>query len=157
MNTYLWIKLAHIVGATLILGTGLGIAFFLLRAYLSRNAEAMIVTARSVVLADWIFTTPAIIIQVITGIWLTSLLEISYGSIWFLTVIGIFVIVGLCWLPVVFIQIRIRNILTGGGTLDDCAGLMKIWVSLGVPAFTGVLLLIYLMLSKHGINTIIFA
>ena len=157
MNAYLWLKLFHILGATLILGTGLAIAFFMFRAHLSKNSEAMKITAQSVVMADWIFTTPAIISQFVTGIYLTSQLGIPYGSIWFLTVVGVFILVGLCWLPVVFIQIRIRNILTHGGTLDECRNLMKIWIGLGIPAFAGVLLLIYLMVSKHGINIIIFA
>jgi len=129
----------------------------MLRAYLSRHAGAMEITARSVVLADWIFTTPAIVTQIVTGVWLTSLLGIPYGSIWFVSVISLFVLVGICWLPVVFIQIRIKNILAKGGSLDDCSGLMKTWISLGVIAFIAVLLLIYLMVSKNGASIIIFA
>ena len=157
MNEYLWLRFFHILGATLILGTGLGTVFFMLRAYSSRNVEAMKVTTRSVVLADWIFTTPAIVAQFVSGVWLTSKLGSSYGSAWFVAVIGIFALVGLCWLPVVFIQIRIRDIIAKGGSLDDCGGLMKIWMGLGIPAFLGVLLLIYLMLSKPGTGSTIFS
>jgi len=157
MNTYLWLKMIHIVGATLILGTGSGIAFFMLRAYLSGNVEALKVTARTVVLADWLFTAPAMVTQVVTGFLLTASMGISFSSAWFISVIGIFTVIGLCWLPVVFIQIRIAKILNGGGTVEHCAGLMKLWMALGVPAFAGVLLLIYLMLSKDGIGTVLFA
>ncbi len=157
MNEYLWLKLLHILSATLILGTGLGTAFFMLRAYLSQNTEAMKVTTQSVVLADWIFTTPAIVIQLLTGLWLTSKLGIPYGSVWFASVLALFILVGLCWLPVVFIQIRIKEIIDKGGTLDDYLTLMKIWIGLGIPAFAGVLILIYLMVSKFGVNIIPFS
>lgn len=156
MNEYLWVKLFHILGATLIFGTGLGTAFFMLRAHLSQNTEAMKITTQSVVLADWIFTTPAIVIQLVTGLWLTSKLGISYGSVWFVSVLALFILVGLCWLPVVFIQIRIREIIRNGGTLDDYRVLMKIWIGLGIPAFASILILFYLMVSKFGADTIIF-
>ena len=135
MNGYLWLKLIHILSATLILGTGLGTAFFMFRAYLSQNTEAMKVTTQSVVLADWIFTTPAIVTQLITGLWLTSKLGISYGSAWFVSVIGIFVFIGLCWLPVVYIQIRIREIISNGGTIEDYRDLMMVWMGLGCASF----------------------
>lgn len=157
MNVFLWIKLFHILGATVIFGTGLGTAFFMLRAHLSRNTEAMKVTTQSVVLADWIFTTPAVVIQLLTGLWLTSKLGIPYGSVWFVSVLALFILVGLCWLPVVFIQIQIRKIIVNGGTLDDYRVLMKIWIGLGIIAFASVLILFYLMVSKLGANTIIFA
>lgn len=136
MNEYLWIKLLHILGATFIFGTGIGIAFFMLRAHLSKNTEAMKVTIHSVVLADWIFTTPAVVIQLLTGLWLTSRLGISYGSIWFVSVFALFVFVGLCWIPVVYVQIRIREIIRNGGTRDDYRALMRIWIGLGIPCRT---------------------
>ena len=157
MDEYLWVKLIHILSATLILGTGLGTAFFMLRAHLSQNIEAMKVTTQSVVLADWIFTTPAVALQLLTGLWLTSKLGIPYGSVWFVSVLALFILVGLCWIPVVFIQIRIREIIGNGGSLDDYRVLMKIWVGFGIPAFASVLILFYLMVSKLGTDTIVFA
>lgn len=157
MNEYLWIKLIHIISATLILGTGLGTAFFMLRAHLSQNTEAMKVTTQSVVLADWIFTAPAVVVQLLTGLWLTSQLGIPYGSVWFVSVLTLFIFVGVCWLPVVYIQIRIRDIIRNGGTLHDYRSLMRIWTGLGVLAFASVLILFYLMVSKLGASTIIFA
>jgi len=119
MNAYLWIKLIHILSASIILGTGAGIAFFMLKAYLSQNVEALKVTTLNVVTADWLFTTPAIVIQIVTGIILTSQLGIPFGSAWFFGVISIFILVGLCWIPVVCIQIRIKKILIQGGTVDE--------------------------------------
>jgi len=157
MSVYLWLKLLHILSGTLILGTGLGIAFFMLKAYLSQNVEALKVTTQTVVTADWIFTTPAIVIQLISGFALVGQLGVPYGSAWFIGVICIFIFVGLCWIPVVFIQIRIKKIIRDRGKINECAGLMRIWALLGVPAFTGVLVLYYLMVSKSGMGTIIFA
>jgi uncharacterized membrane protein len=150
MALYSWIKLLHILSATLLFGTGLGTAFFMFRAHLSGNAEAMRVTTRNVVLADWLFTTPAVIVQLGTGLWLTWQLGIPFGSAWFVAVVSLFVLVGICWLPVVWIQIRMRQIIDAGGGPEDYKSLMRAWVALGVPAFMSVLVLFYLMVSKAG-------
>ena len=150
MNTYLWIKLVHILSAAILFGTGMGTAFFMLKAYLSNNDEAMAVTTRNVVVADWLFTAPAVVIQLVSGIWLTARLGIAFDSKWFIAVISLFAFVGLCWLPVVWIQIRIRNLIASGAGRETYAGLMKAWLTLGVPAFLSVLVLFYLMLSKTG-------
>ena len=151
MTLYLWIKLLHVLSATVLFGTGMGIAFFMLKAYLSNNDEAMAVTTRHVVMADWLFTTPAVVIQLLTGLWLTNMLNMSFGSSWFIAVIGIFIFVGICWIPVVRIQIRIRDLIAAGASRDDYRKLMRIWAALGVPAFGGVLVLFFLMVSKTGI------
>ena len=112
----------------------------------------MRVTAQNVVLADWVFTTPAVVVQLITGLWLTSLLSIDLASSWFVAVIALYVFVGLCWLPVVWIQIRIRNLIAEGRPRESYAGLMRIWIALGIPAFAAVLAIFYLMISKAGIS-----
>jgi len=156
MALHSWIKLLHILSATLLFGSGLGIAFFMLRAYLSGNAEAMKVTTRNVVLADWLFTTPAVIIQLGTGLWLTWQLGISFGSAWFVAVSTLFILVGACWLPVVWIQLRIRQIVNSGAELNDYRSLMRAWIALGVPAFVSVLVLFYLMVSKAGVTYMLF-
>ena len=106
MTAYSAVKLLHILSATLLFGTGLGSAFFMFRAWRAGNVEILHATARSVVIADWLFTTPAVIIQLLTGVWLVGQLGIRWQSAWFLSVIGLYVFVGLCWLPVVRIQIR---------------------------------------------------
>lgn len=157
MSTYLIIKLVHIVSASILFGTGIGTAFFMLRAYLSGNREALIVTARNVVLADWLFTTPAIIVQVATGLWLMGQLNISYASLWFVSVVSLFVLVGLCWIPVVGIQIRVKSVLDSGAGITEIAPLMKIWMGLGVPTFLSMLLLYLLMVSKYGAGTVLLA
>ena len=152
MSLYLGIKLLHIVSATILFGTGLGTAFFMLQAYRSGNAGAMKSTTQTVVLADWLFTTPAVIVQITSGLWLTQRLGIPFTSVWFVAVIALFCLVGACWLPVVWIQIQIRERLRAGAGIDDCRPLMRVWIALGVPAFTAVLILFWLMVFKPGIN-----
>jgi uncharacterized membrane protein len=150
MTPYLWIKLLHILSATVLFGTGMGTAFFMYRAYLSNNDVAMAITTRHVVMADWLFTTPAVVVQLLTGIWLTEKLNISFGSTWFVTVIFLYIFIGACWVPVVWIQIRIRDLIARGAKRDKYKTLMRMWVALGVPAFTSVLVLFFLMVSKVG-------
>lgn len=153
MSLYLWIKLLHILSATVLFGTGLGIAFFMLKTYLSENEEAMAVTSRHVVLADWVFTTPAVIVQLTTGLWLTHMVGIPFSSAWFVAVISLFALVGACWIPVVWIQARIRDLISSGADRSEYRKLMLVWISFGVPAFASVLVLFYLMVSRAGAYT----
>ena len=150
MNLYLWIKLVHILSATVLFGTGMGTAFFMLKAYLSQNDEAMRVTTNTVVMADRIFTTPAVVVQLATGLWLTSKLNIAFDSSWFVAVISLYALVGLFWMPVVWIQIRIRDLIAAGAERKDYETLMRAWAALGVPAFAAVIVIFYLMVSKPG-------
>ena len=150
MSVYLWIKLVHILSATILFGTGLGTAFFMLKAYLSKNDQAMRITTSTVVMADRIFTTPAVVIQLATGLWLTRKLNIPFDSWWFIVVVSLYALVGICWIPVVWIQIRIRNLIANGESRDSYQKLMRIWVALGVPAFSSVVLIFYLMVSRLG-------
>lgn len=150
MSVYLWIKLVHILSATILFGTGLGTAFFMLKAYLSKNDQAMRITTSTVVMADRIFTTPAVVIQLATGLWLTRKLNIPFDSWWFIVVVSLYALVGICWIPVVWIQIRIRNLIADGESRDRYQKLMRVWVALGVPAFSSVILIFYLMVSRLG-------
>ncbi len=151
MTIYLWIKLLHILSATVLFGTGMGTAFFMLRTYLSKNEAAMAITTRNVVMADWLFTTPAVVIQLVSGLWLTSKLGIAFDSAWFVTVIGLFVFVGACWTPVVWIQIRVRDLIDSNAERGEYRNLMRVWMVLGALAFSSVVLLFYLMVSKTGV------
>ena len=122
----------------------------MLRAYLSHSEAALLETSKHVVQADWFFTTPAVVVQLLTGVWLTNQLAISFTSAWFIVVIGLYALVGACWIPVVWIQIRVRRLLTEGAPRDSYRNLMRAWIGLGVPAFAGVLVLFWLMVSKYG-------
>ena len=150
MDAYIWLKLIHILSAAILFGTGLGTAFFMFNAYRSKNDQAMRITTRTVVMADWLFTTPAIVIQLATGLWLTRKLNIHFDSSWFIVVISLYALVGICWIPVVWIQIRIRNLIADGESRDSYQKLMRVWLVLGVPAFSSIILIFYLMVSRLG-------
>ena len=155
---YFTVKLIHIVSATLILGTGIGTAYFMLSAYRSRNAAAIRVTSRHVVLADWIFIAPAVVLQLVTGLWLSSYLGVPYGSAWFISVLGLFALVGACWLPVVWIQIRLSRLIGAredGGLPKRFSRLMRVWIALGIPGFGLTVVLLLLMVFRPGMNWIL--
>ena len=150
MTGYLWIKLLHILGATVLFGTGIGTAYFMLRAYLGGNEANLLDTTRHVVTADWLFTTPAVVVQLATGLWLTQKLGIAFDSTWFRLVLGLYVFVGACWIPVVWIQVRVRDLVAQGAPRDRYSALMRAWILLGIPAFASVLVIFFLMVSRYG-------
>ncbi len=156
MTLYLAIKFIHIVSACILLGTGAGIAFFMLCAHITQENKTFLAVSRMVVLADWIFTAPAVVIQFFSGLWLTHALEISYHSLWFVAVIGLFLLVGFCWIPVVWIQIRLTKLALHSYRSAEYSRLMNLWIALGIPAFLSVIALLYLMLTKAGIGQILF-
>ncbi len=152
MDSYLALKLLHVLCAAVVAGTGAGIAFFMLMASRSHSLEAIALTARHVVLADWLFTAPAVVLQFVSGILLMERLGYSYASAWFFWVIALFGFVGLCWLPVIVIQYRLKALAESAlasGRLDRGFGrLMRAWTLLGIPAFAALLAIFYLMVFK---------
>ena len=152
MDSYVLLKFIHIVCSMLLVGTGFGIAFFMLMASLTKNIAVIASTARFVVMADWIFTAPAIVGQMVTGFLLMKHLHYSFSAPWFWLVISLFIFVGCCWLPVVFIQYKLKGIAAAAeitGVLDKrFFGWIKLWITLGVPAFVSVLIIAWLMVAK---------
>ncbi len=152
MDSYLLLKLIHILSAVVITGTGAGIAFFMFMANRSNNPQAIYVTAKTVIQGDWIFTTPAVITQIITGFLLMNQLNFSFSSIWFYWVIGLFMLVGICWLPVLRIQYRLKQLAEGSleasQVTPEFKRLMRVWTLLGIPAFIAILIIFYLMVFK---------
>ena len=152
MDNYLLLKLIHIISATVLAGTGMGTAFFMFMANRSQDIPTIAVTARHVVIADWIFTTPAVIIQFTTGLLLMNRLGYSYSSTWFLSVLFLFIFIGICWLPVVYIQYKLKDAayqaLKSGSLSDQFRRLMRVWTILGVPAFCAILVIFWLMVYK---------
>jgi uncharacterized membrane protein len=156
MNEYLALKLIHILSATVLFGTGLGTAFSMWRADVSGDIKAVAVVSRNVVVADWVFTMPAVIVQPLTGFWLIHLLGLPMTSTWIWLSLALYVLIGCCWIPVVFIQMRVAR-LTGhlrdqGLALNaDYRSLMRWWYGLGWPAFIAVIIIFWLMVFKpHG-------
>ena len=156
MDPYLLLKTIHILSATLLLGTGLGIAFFCWFGYryALRHADigALRVVTRLTVIADAISTAPAVVIQFVTGILLMLRAGWSLTSPWAITVYALFVLVGVCWLPVVWIQARLARIAETAPAMDrlppDYGRLFLIWFVLGWPAFAGVIVLVWMMVAK---------
>jgi len=143
------LKLIHILSSTVLFGTGLGTAFYMWRAQLSGDLNTFRIVAKNVVVADWVFTTPAVIIQPFTGIGMMYLAGLSWQQPWLLWSICLYFLVGVCWLPVVFIQIKVAKLLQENQPdLAKVKRLMIIWYSLGVPAFLGVIVIFYLMVKK---------
>jgi uncharacterized membrane protein len=157
MTLYEIAKLIHILGTVLLFGTGMGTAFFLLMAYRSRDLDAIRVTARHVVIADWLFTAPAVVMQPISGVVLMLLLGYRYDTVWFAAVALLFALTGACWIPVVFIQYRLRDLAIAATSFEalpqEFHGLMRRWIVLGVPAFSAVLLIVVLMVTRAGVAT----
>ena len=147
------VKTIHIISAAVLFGTGLGTAWFMWRADRSRQAVVIFVTARHVVWADYLFTLPAILIQPLSGLWLTELAGFPPGGKWLLVTYILYAIAGACWIPVVWLQIRMRD-LAGAAVRDGTAlpplyhRYMRIWFILGWPAFSAVIAIFYLMVAK---------
>jgi uncharacterized membrane protein len=150
---YLWIKVLHVVSATVLFGTGIGIAFFKWTADRSGDVRAMRVVAERVVLADWLFTTPAVLTQAVTGIALARIAGFPLSSGWVLAAIALYCVAGICWLPVVWLQIRMRDLARdadrSGAVLSAAYWrYARRWFWLGVPAFAAVLAVFALMVLK---------
>ncbi|MCS5597429.1 MAG: DUF2269 domain-containing protein [Alphaproteobacteria bacterium] len=153
MDMYLIIKTLHIISATILFGTGAGIAFFMFRAHFTNNLHEKHFAARNTVLADYIFTAPAVIIQPLTGFWLIWQGGYDWNSLWLSLTYGIYVLAGLCWLPVIAIQIRLKHMvaqaLNDNAPLPDKYNkLFKLWFVLGWPAFIGLVIVFFLMVFK---------
>ncbi len=152
MDNYLLLKMIHILSAVVLAGTGTGIAFFMFMANRSSNVVAIAITARHVVLADWIFTAPAVVLQFVTGVLLMMKLGYSFTSTWFFWVMALFIFIGACWIPVVVIQYRLKALAASSlntGVLDPSfKKMMRLWTALGVPAFVSILVIFWLMVFK---------
>ena len=153
MDIYLLVKTLHIFSATILFGTGIGIAFFMLRSYFTDNIHEKLYAVRGTVLADYIFTLPAVIVQPLTGIWLVWQGGYDWMDLWLVITYAIYIIAGLCWLPVVWIQIQLKNMLTiaeesGADLTPRYHRLFKIWFILGWPAFIGLVIVFFLMVFK---------
>ena len=143
----------HIIGACVLFGTGAGIAFFMLMAHRTRDPHLIAHTASIVVTADILFTASAVLIQPVTGLLLANAIGWPLSEGWIVVSIVLYVMTGLCWLPVVWIQARMRNLAraavnNGTGLPPDYETLFRTWVLLGIPAFVFVLGIIWLMIAK---------
>ena len=153
MDPYLTARWLHILSSTVLFGTGMGTAFQMVWAMRTGRVETIHSVASGVVVADWIFTTPAGIIQPLTGLWLIHLAGYALTEPWLLCTYALYILAFLCWAPVVVLQLRIRNLaaaaLAAGTPLSPQAHkLYRIWFSLGWPAFAALVAVFWLMVSR---------
>ncbi len=150
---YLIIKFLHVVSSTLLFGTGLGSAFYMFFTNRSGDVRAIAIVTRRVVWADWLFTTPTAIIQPATGFYLMHLAGMPLSSFWLAVSVALYVLAGACWLPVVWIQVRMaamaEQAVRDGTPLPTLFWRYhRIWMALGWPAFIAFIAIFYLMVVK---------
>jgi uncharacterized membrane protein len=150
------LRLAHVIGATVLFGTGAGIAFFMVMARRTANPALIAHVAGTVVIADTIFTATAAIIQPVTGYFLARVIGWPLSEGWIALSLCLYVFTGIFWLPVVWIQIKLRDIARNCVAADEALPpqwfrLYRIWFTCGFPAFFAVLGIIWLMLTKPDI------
>ncbi|UWS00798.1 DUF2269 family protein [Phaeobacter inhibens] len=157
MDPDLILRWLHVLGACVLLGTGAGIAFFMLMAHRTGDARLIAHTAGVVVLADLLFTTSAVLIQPITGGLLAWRLGWPLSEGWIALSLALYVVTGAFWLPVVWIQLRLRNLAREAVTTStdlpaQYHRLFAIWFACGIPAFAAVLTIVWLMLARPDLT-----
>jgi uncharacterized membrane protein len=155
MTLFFLLEYLHVLGAIVILGTGAGIAFFMLMAHRSGNAEFIARTAATVVIADMIFTLTAVLLQPVTGGLLMKLESTSLSERWLLASLALYAIAGLFWVPVIFMQIEMRDLarlaVENNETLPPrYFALFRRWFLFGIPGFGSVMIILWLMIAKPG-------
>jgi len=156
MTEYFLLKWLHVIGATLLLGTGAGIAFFMLMAHRTGDVRVIAGVARIVVLADYVFTATAVVAQPVTGVLLAGLVGYRLTEGWILASIALYLLTGAFWLPVVWMQSRMRDLAvaaanSGEALPDEYRRLFRRWFAFGFPAFTAVLAIFWLMIARPEI------
>jgi uncharacterized membrane protein len=157
MTTYYLLKFLHVIGATVLLGTGAGIAFFMLMAHRTGDAATIAATARIVVIADWLFTATAVVAQPITGLLLVRHVGYALTEGWILVSIALYFVTGAFWLPVVWMQARMRDLAAaaaaaGTGLPERYHRLYRWWFAFGFPAFAAVMAIFWLMIARPEIR-----
>jgi len=153
MNLYFLVKYLHVLGAIVILGTGSGIAFFMLMAHRSRDAAFIARTAATVVFADMLFTLTAVLLQPVTGGLLMMLSSTAPTERWLMTSLALYAVAGLFWVPVIFMQIEMRDLARAAAAQDHPLppryfALIRRWCLFGIPGFSSVMLILWLMIAK---------
>lgn len=153
MDPVLVLRWLHVIGACVLLGTGAGIAFFMLMAWRTGRSDLIAHVSGTVVIADYLFTATAVIAQPITGILLARAIGWPLSSRWIEAAIALYVVTGAFWLPVVWIQKRIRDLARtaaarGEPPPPEARRLFRIWFVFGFPAFAAVLAIMWLMLAR---------
>lgn len=152
MDSYTLVKTLHILSSTVLFGTGLGIAFFMFSAR-TADTPGKLHAARFTVLADFVFTLPAVILQPLTGLWLAAHAGYDLMAFWLRTSMLLYLVAGACWVPVVWIQIRLKKMLSEAAANNAPLPpayhkLFNAWFCLGWPAFLSLVAIFFLMVGK---------
>ena len=150
---YLAVKWLHIVSSTILFGTGIGSAYYMLMAGLRGRASDVHFVVRHVVIADWLFTATAVVVQPVTGLWLAHAAGLPLSTPWIAWSLVLYVVAGACWLPVLWLQYRMRDMarisVNAGGELPVAFRThFRIWIALGLPAFVALAIAFWLMVAK---------
>ncbi|WP_092938259.1 DUF2269 family protein [Rhizobium sp. 9140] len=156
MLDYLLLKYLHVLGAIVLLGTGTGIAFFMLMAHRSGDAGFVAKTAGVVVVADMVFTASAVVVQPITGYLLADLMDVPLWEGWLGVALLLYGVAGAFWLPVVWIQTRMRDLALESARAGTALSpayhrFYRIWFLFGFPGFGSVMAILWLMIAKPGL------
>lgn len=151
---YLTLKWIHVLSSTILFGAGVGSAFHLFAATLRRQVGGVAGATRNVVVADWLLTTPAAILQPATGLWLVHKMGMPYATPWVAWSLALYAVAIACWLPVLWIQVRMRDLAVAaeaaGAPLPAAYDrLFHRWTALGCVAFVAFLLIFWLMVAKR--------
>ena len=153
MTLYFLLKYLHVLGAIVILGTGAGIAFFMLMAHRSRDVALIARTAETVVVADVLFTLTAVLLQPVTGGVLMKLSSTSITERWLMASLGLYAVAGLFWVPVIFMQVEMRDLARKAVAQNQelplrYFALFHRWFLFGIPGFGSVMAILWLMIAK---------
>jgi uncharacterized membrane protein len=156
VSLYLALKYLHVIGASVLLGTGAGIAFFMLQAHCSGNAAVIAGVARIVVIADFLFTATAVVVQPVTGVALAHISGYGLGQGWIVLSMLLYLFTGAFWLPVVWMQVRMRELAAAAANAAEPLPpayhrLFWTWFAFGFPAFGAVLAIFWLMIARPDI------
>ena len=155
MSLYLTLKWLHILSSVVLVGTGLGSAYYMFFANRSRDLAAQAVVTRLVVQADWWFTTPTVLLQPATGLAMVHLAGFPLSTPWIAASLVLYAVAGLCWLPVVWLQIRMARRAAAANAANGALPprywrYARAWEWLGYPAFAAMVVVFYLMVAKPG-------
>lgn len=153
-EAYFVVNWLHVISATVLFGTGVGSAFYLLVSSLRRDVHVIAAVSRQVVLADWLFTATTAVLQPVTGAWMVMRLGLPWSTPWIAVSLGLYAVAIACWLPVVWIQMRLRDLSAaaahrGRPLPPDYWRWFRWWVALGFVAFFAFLAIFWLMVTKR--------
>jgi uncharacterized membrane protein len=153
MMLYFVVKYLHMLGAVVILGTGSGIAFFMLMAHRSGDPAFIARTAAIVVIADMLFTLTAVLLQPVTGGLLMALSATTLAERWLVISLGLYAVAGLFWIPVIFMQVEMRDLARLAVEQRQPLSpryfaLFRRWFAFGIPGFGSVMTILWLMIAK---------